>query len=90
MTNLESFINELNQNNEEFKMVKMFVPNVNKEVDFVMTLYKHDNITEINEYVFGLDTTLEEMEEINFWVSEEGGADLLAKSVGLVDTHYTF
>jgi archaellum component FlaC len=86
MTNLESFINELNQNNEEFKMVKMFVPNVNKEVDFVMTLYKH----EINEYVFGLDTTQEEMEEINFWLSEEGGADLLAKSVGLVDTHYTF
>lgn len=42
MTNLESFINELKQNNEEFKMVKMFVPNVNKEVDFVMPLYKHN------------------------------------------------
>lgn len=56
-----------------------------------LTLLCHyTSITEINEYVFGLDTTQEEMEEINFWVSEEGGADLLAKSVGLVDTHYTF
>lgn len=90
MTNLEKFIDKLNQNNEEFKMVKMFVPNVNKEVDFVMPLYKHDNIIEIDEYVFGLDTTQEEMEEIEFWVQEEGGASLLAQSVGLVDTHYTF
>lgn len=39
MTNLEKFIDKLNQNNEEFKMVRMFVPNVNKEVDFVMPLY---------------------------------------------------
>jgi hypothetical protein len=38
MTNLENFINELNQNNEEFKMVKMFVPTVNKEIDLVLTL----------------------------------------------------
>ena len=48
MTNLQQFINELNQNNEEVKMVKMFVPNVNKEIDFVMTLYKNNNLTEYN------------------------------------------
>jgi hypothetical protein len=30
------------------------------------------------------------MDQINFWVSEMGGAAKVAKSVGLVDTHYTF
>jgi hypothetical protein len=30
------------------------------------------------------------MDQINFWVSEMGGAAKVAKSVGLVDTHYNF
>ena len=44
----------------------------------------------INEYMYGLDETQEESEALEFWVQEDGGANLLAKSVGLVDTHYTF
>ena len=60
--------------------------------DFILCLFDNpiSNTKEINEYVYGLDSTLEEMEEIEFWVQEDGGANLLARSIGLVDNHYTF
>lgn len=91
MTKTEKFILDLKQNGEDFKQVRMFVPEVG-EVDFILSLYvdPKTNTTEINEYIYGLDGTLEEMEEINFWVSEMGGADKVARSVGLVDKHYNF
>jgi hypothetical protein len=91
MTKTENFILDLKKNGEEFKQVKMFVPEVG-EVDFILLLYINpkSNTTEIDEYIYGLDGTLEEMDQINFWVSEMGGAAKVAKSVGLVDTHYTF
>jgi hypothetical protein len=91
MTKTEKFISDLKKNGEEFKHVRMFVPEVG-EVDFILLLYidTKSNTTEIDEYIYGLDGTLEEMDQINFWVSEMGGADKVAKSVGLVDTHYTF
>ena len=93
MTNLEKFVEELKKKGEEFKQVRMFVPEVGKEIEFVLCLWDDPNIPNIksiNEYIYGLDGTLEEMEEIEFWVQEDGGANLLAQSVGLVDTHYTF
>jgi hypothetical protein len=91
MTKTEKFISDLKESGEDFKQVRMFVPEVG-EVDFILLLYidTKSNTTEIDEYIYGLDGTLEEMDQINFWVSEMGGADKVAKSVGLVDTHYTF
>jgi hypothetical protein len=91
-TNLEKFIEELKESGEEFKHIKMLVPSLDKEVDFILCLFDNpiSNTKEINEYVYGLDSTLEEMEEIEFWVQEDGGANLLARSIGLVDNHYTF
>jgi hypothetical protein len=101
MSNLEKFLKELNTpgtaphrhlytygKNQEFKHIKIFVPTVNKDIDFVITLLDIGNGTEINEYIYGLDSTLEEMEEIEIWVQELGGASKIAKSIGLVDKHY--
>jgi hypothetical protein len=90
MTKTEKFVSELKANGEQFKQVKIFVPEVG-EVDFILLLYidPKSNTTEIDEYIYGLDGTLEEMDQINFWVSELGGANKVAKLVGLVDTHYT-
>ena len=88
MTNLEKYIEKLKKKGAAYKQVKMFVPEVKKEIDFVLCLM--DDLKTINEYIYGLDETLEEVEAIEIWVQEEGGATILANSVGLVDTHYTF
>lgn len=91
MTNLEKFVEELKKKGENYKQVRMFVPTVGKEIEFVLCLWNDPiNGISINEYIYGLDETQEESEDIEFWVQEDGGANLLAKSVGLVDTHYTF
>lgn len=92
MTNLEKFVEELKKKGEEYKEVRMFVPELEKEIDFVLCLWDDPlvpGVKSINEYIYGLDETEEESEALEFWVQEDGGASLLAKSIGLVDTHYT-
>ncbi len=90
MTKLQKLAQELEQKNQEFKLVKYFVPDVNKEIDFLLILCKYKGEYEIDEYIYGLDGTEEEMEQLEFWVQEMGGANKLAKSIGMVDTQWTF
>lgn len=85
MTRLERNIQELKERGEEFKQTRMLVPTIKKEIDFVLIIYNG----EIDEYLWFVDSQ-DEDGEIEFWVQESGGASLLAKSIGMEDTQWTF
>ena len=85
MSKLEKLISEVKKDGDEVKLTKVKVPSLNKEVDFVLRVYNG----EIDEYLW-VSETLEEMEEVEFWVQEMGGASVIAKSVGMIDTQWTF
>lgn len=85
MSKLEKLISEVKKDGDEVKLTKVKVPSLNKEVDFVLRIYNG----EIDEYLW-VSETLEEMEEVEFWVQEMGGASVIAKSVGMIDTQWTF
>lgn len=85
MSKLEKLISEVKKDGDEVKLTKVKVPSLNKEVDFVLRIYNG----EIDEYLW-ISETLEEMEEVEFWVQEMGGASVIAKSVGMIDTQWTF
>jgi len=85
MSKLEKLISEVKKDGDEVKLTKVKVPSLNKEVDFVLRIYSG----EIDEYLW-VSETLEEMEEVEFWVQEMGGASVIAKSVGMIDTQWTF
>jgi hypothetical protein len=85
MSKLEKLISEVKKDGDEVKLTKAKVPSLNKEVDFVLRVYNG----EIDEYLW-VSETLEEMEEVELWVQEFGGAKIIAKSVGMIDTQWTF
>jgi hypothetical protein len=83
---IQEFIDDIKEEGLDYKRIEMFVKPVNKTVTFIISIYNQD---QINEYLWDSET-LEECEEIEFWVQELGGAAKLAKEIGMVDTHYTF
>ena len=85
MSKLEKLISEVKKDGDEVKLTKVKVPSLNKEVDFVLRVYNG----EIDEYLW-VSETLEEMEEVELQVQEFGGAKIIAKSVGMIDTQWTF
>ena len=82
---IQEFIDEIKEEGLDYKRIEMFVKPVDKIVTFIISIYNQD---QINEYLWDSETE-DEDEEIEFWVQEMGGATKLAKSIGMVDTHYT-
>jgi hypothetical protein len=82
---IQEFIDSIKKDGLDYKRIEMFVEPVNKIITFIISIYNQD---QINEYLWDSET-LEEYEEIEFWVQEMCGAEKLAKEIGMVDTHYS-
>ena len=85
----EDVISDIKDRNQDYRTTRIFVPTIGKEIDFVLPLFDNDGTIEIDEYLW-TNETIEEMNETELWVQEMGGADIIAKSVGLVDTQWNF
>ena len=82
---IQDYINDIKEEGLDYKLIDMFVKPVNRIITFIIS---HDG-DQIDEYQWDEETE-EEMEKIEFWVQELGGAAKLAKAIGMVDNHYTF